>query len=301
MKKTIFLTLLSFMMTLSLQAQAQTNLVSNPGFASKLSSWTSSGASVSVTTLNAHSGTYAARIGSSTGTLKQTLTQKLSHGKKYRLTFYAKVSSSSTTANVTLRQRDAALATISSSVIGITSTSYTKFTNDFTYSDAADSFRILISKTGSTGYVYVDDFSLTELSSDPSVTVTTTDTWTKEFMTLINDHRVSIGLNALTHVDGLGLISSEHSQDMATGKVAFGHTGFTDRCSDGRTVIGGGNWCGENVAMGQKTPEAAFTAWMNSPGHRANIEQAKATHTGFGYAKDSSGKYYWTQLFLQKL
>lgn len=137
------------------------------------------------------------------------------------------------------------------------------------------------------------------VTPSPPVIPSPTLTWTEEFMDLINDHRRSIGLRALIHDDGLGEIATEHSKNMASGTTAFGHTGFSARCSAGKTVLGGGNWCGENVAMGQKTPKDAFNSWMNSPGHKANIEQGRATHTGFGYAKSSSGKYYWTQIFLE--
>jgi uncharacterized protein YkwD len=123
--------------------------------------------------------------------------------------------------------------------------------------------------------------------------------WTEDFMLLVNNHRAELGLRKLIHNDQVGLIAQMHSQNMAKGTVAFGHDGFSSRCSEARAELGGGNWCGENVAAGQKTPQAAFTSWMNSPGHRSNIESARATHTGFGYAKTSSGKLYWTQLFLQ--
>lgn len=142
------------------------------------------------------------------------------------------------------------------------------------------------------------------ITTTPPISTTpptaSSDAWTNEFMDLINNHRTSIGLRALILDDGLSEIVLKHSQDMANGTVAFGHTGFSSRCSAGYDVLGGGNWCGENVAMGQKTPEAAYTAWMNSPGHRANIESSKATHTGFAYAKSSSGTYYWTQIFIQR-
>lgn len=123
--------------------------------------------------------------------------------------------------------------------------------------------------------------------------------WTEQFMDLVNDHRRSIGLRAMIHDEDVQKIATQHSQNMANGTVAFGHTGFSSRCTAARAALGGGNWCGENVAAGQKTPQAAFTSWMNSPGHRANIESSRATHTGFGYAKNSSGKYYWTQLFIE--
>lgn len=123
---------------------------------------------------------------------------------------------------------------------------------------------------------------------------------TADFMDLINDHRNSIGLDSLEHVEGLQEIAEEHSENMAAKIVAFGHTGFSERCDSGRSVLGGGNLCAENVANGQKTVQAAFNSWMNSSGHRANIEQARVTHTGFGFAKSSSGVWYWTQIFLEK-
>lgn len=133
----------------------------------------------------------------------------------------------------------------------------------------------------------------------PEDTPPVSQTWTEEFMELVNNHRRNIGQRALIHNSDLGDIATKHSLDMANGTVAFGHTGFSSRCSEGRNALGGGNWCGENVAAGQRDPEAAFTSWMNSSGHRANIESTRATHTGLGYAKSSSGKYYWTQIFIQ--
>jgi uncharacterized YkwD family protein len=54
---------------------------------------------------------------------------------------------------------------------------------------------------------------------------------------------------------------------------------------------------GENIAMGQRTPQEVVTAWMNSPGHRANILNANFTHLGVGYV--ASGNY-WTQMFIGK-
>lgn len=137
-------------------------------------------------------------------------------------------------------------------------------------------------------------------TTTPSTPTNTTDAWTNEFMDLVNNHRSSIGLRALIIDEGLNDIVLKHSQNMANGTTAFGHSGFSSRCSAGYSVLGGGNWCAENVAKGQKTPQAAFTSWMNSSGHRANIESSKASYTGFAYAKSSSGTYYWTQIFIQR-
>lgn len=124
-------------------------------------------------------------------------------------------------------------------------------------------------------------------------------TFTEEFLELVNTHRISLGIKPLIHVEGLEDIAQTHSQNMASGSVAFGHDGFSERCSDGRIILSGGNLCGENVAKGQKTPKAAYQSWMNSSGHRANIEQSRYTHTGFGFAQDKSGTYYWTQIFFE--
>ena len=46
--------------------------------------------------------------------------------------------------------------------------------------------------------------------------------------------------------------------------------------------------------MGYATPEAVMNAWMNSPGHRANILNASYTQIGVGYVADGN---YWTQEF----
>lgn len=132
--------------------------------------------------------------------------------------------------------------------------------------------------------------------TNPSVTLT----YTEQFMELVNNHRATLGLNALILNDELSQIVQDHSDAMASGSVAFGHSGFSTRCTDSRSALGGGNLCAENVAMGQKTPQAAFTSWMNSSGHKANIEQSRATHTGFGFKKSSSGTFYWTQIFIER-
>ncbi|MGE3610859.1 MAG: CAP domain-containing protein [Bacteriovoracaceae bacterium] len=128
---------------------------------------------------------------------------------------------------------------------------------------------------------------------DPSVEIH------QQFMILINNHRESIGLKALIDDEGLNAIAEIHSQNMASGSVEFGHTGFSDRCREARIVLGGGNLCGENVAMGQRSAKAVFDSWMNSPGHRANIENSRYTHSGFGFEKNMDGRYYWTHLFLE--
>jgi uncharacterized protein YkwD len=56
---------------------------------------------------------------------------------------------------------------------------------------------------------------------------------------------------------------------------------------------------GENVAMGAVTPEQLVAMWMASPGHRANLLQAGATHLGVG-AVATAGRTYGVQVFLTR-
>jgi uncharacterized protein YkwD len=55
----------------------------------------------------------------------------------------------------------------------------------------------------------------------------------------------------------------------------------------------------ENIAYGQRTAQAVVTAWMNSPGHKANILSKATTHIGVGAAKKADGTLYWTQMFMK--
>lgn len=124
-------------------------------------------------------------------------------------------------------------------------------------------------------------------------------TVSSEYMDLVNTRRISLGLNPLILHEELSQIAQTHSQNMATGKVSFGHTGFTERCNQARDVMSGGNLCGEIVANGQSSPKEVYEAWMNSSGHRQKIEESRYMYTGLGYFKNSEGKMYWTQIFLE--
>lgn len=57
--------------------------------------------------------------------------------------------------------------------------------------------------------------------------------------------------------------------------------------------------CGENIAEGSievTTPEEVVQAWMDSPGHKANIIKPQHTRIGVAYAY-VDGTYYWVQMF----
>ena len=58
-----------------------------------------------------------------------------------------------------------------------------------------------------------------------------------------------------------------------------------------------GGALGENIAAGQQTPSDVMTAWLNSPGHRANIEDPSFRSTGVGVAVGGPYGIYWVQDF----
>lgn len=120
-----------------------------------------------------------------------------------------------------------------------------------------------------------------------------------EYLVLMNGRRHELGINALIYSREIELKAQEHSQNMANGSVAFGHTGSSARCSAIITALGPANLCGEIVAKGQDTSLEVFNAWMGSSGHRSKIENSRYTHTGVSVIKNDSGVSFWTQIFLE--
>ncbi|RMI30185.1 CAP domain-containing protein [Nocardia stercoris] len=78
----------------------------------------------------------------------------------------------------------------------------------------------------------------------------------------------------------------------------FSHTDPDGTDPGDRIAAAGYTWqaYGENIAQGQADANAVVTAWMNSPGHRANILNCGFTQIGIGIA-DGSGGPWWTQDF----
>jgi spore coat assembly protein SafA/uncharacterized protein, YkwD family len=117
---------------------------------------------------------------------------------------------------------------------------------------------------------------------------------------LVNQQRAKAGLQMLANNWQVERVARYKSADMAN-KGYFSHTSptygspFTMMQNFGISFSA----AGENIAMGQRTPEEVVNAWMNSPGHRANILSPTYTQIGVGFAKNSSGSAYWTQMFIK--
>ncbi|BCU08004.1 CAP domain-containing protein [Allochromatium tepidum] len=121
-----------------------------------------------------------------------------------------------------------------------------------------------------------------------------------ETATLTNNERRMNGLPPLAWNDRLLNSARGHSIDMATNDY-FSHTGLDGRSHADRMSDAGYNWnyASENIAAGQTSPAAVVDAWMNSPGHRANILDTIVCDLGVGYAYGAGSTYrhYWTQNF----
>ncbi|WP_107925190.1 CAP domain-containing protein [Lysinibacillus parviboronicapiens] len=143
-----------------------------------------------------------------------------------------------------------------------------------------------------------DNTTTAPSTTTPTTTTSDVNAFEQEVAKLTNAERTKAGLSALQTDTKLMAAAREKSQDMQS-KNYFSHTSPTfgspfDRMKAlGITYKG----AGENIAKGQRTPQEVVQAWMDSPGHRANILNAKFTHIGVGYVKSGN---YWTQQFIQK-
>lgn len=117
-----------------------------------------------------------------------------------------------------------------------------------------------------------------------------------EVIRLVNEIRVQNGLKALTANWELSRVARFKSQDMVDNRY-FAHTSPTYGTPFQMIKSFGLSFrtAGENIAYGQRTPQAVVNAWMNSSGHRANILNPSYTQIGVGYVANG---HYWTQMFI---
>lgn len=129
------------------------------------------------------------------------------------------------------------------------------------------------------------------------------DAWRDEIMALVNAERRANGLNALRRNLTLERQATQYACEM----IQFGFfahdnpvTGSTlsersDEFGYDFLVVG------ENLAAGQRTPQAAFNDWLDSPGHRQNILDPRFTELGVGIRTGGQYGIYWVQEFGQPL
>jgi uncharacterized protein YkwD len=120
-----------------------------------------------------------------------------------------------------------------------------------------------------------------------------------QVMSLVNQHRAGMGLGAL----GSSASTTASAVWKARNMAAYAYMAHNDQypppprsISERMSACGvTGGW-GENIAYGYRTPQDVMNGWLNSPGHRSNIENPSHRVIGVGAATGSNG-VYWAQVF----
>ena len=117
-----------------------------------------------------------------------------------------------------------------------------------------------------------------------------------EILDLVNSIRAEAGVSPLTLDTTLCQAATVRAIEMDNTGV-FSHTrpDGTDCWSVFKLYGITYRTCGENIAMGQRTPAQVVESWRNSPGHYANMVKAGFGKLGVGMS--NSNRIYWVQMF----
>jgi len=116
-----------------------------------------------------------------------------------------------------------------------------------------------------------------------------------EVIRLTNIERAKAGRSALIYNASLQRGAMMRAKEIS---IKFSHErpngeSFTTILNE----CGAGHISGENIAAGQKSPELAVKAWMNSQGHKLTMLDKENLYIGVGFYQDNDGRYYWVQNF----
>lgn len=117
----------------------------------------------------------------------------------------------------------------------------------------------------------------------------------ESFVDLMNAHRTSVGCPNLTWNPAVAEVAQAHSEDMIA-RDFFSHTNPDGTSPFDRLHDAGISYtaAAENIAAGYPTPDGVLQAWLESAGHRANIENCSLTEHGVGLLDT-----HWTHLFIR--
>ena len=116
----------------------------------------------------------------------------------------------------------------------------------------------------------------------------------KQVYEMVNQERAAAGLNTLVWDAQLTQDAMQRAAELA---VYYSHTRPDGtRCFSAVTNYSIGYAYGENIAVYQTDAANVMNAWMNSPGHKANILDTRYREIGVG-SFYHNGHYHWVQLF----
>jgi uncharacterized protein YkwD len=123
--------------------------------------------------------------------------------------------------------------------------------------------------------------------------------------TEVNRARQQQGVSALLRDAALDVAARSHARELAA-RNTLDHNSVNEarRTPGMRVTAAGVTWTSvaENLASmsgsGVRVPQQTAGMWLDSPGHRTNMLNARYTHTGVGAAVDGRGNWYVTQLYV---
>ena len=123
----------------------------------------------------------------------------------------------------------------------------------------------------------------------PSEEADTNAAYINRIVELVNEERAKVGLSPVTLDKKVQAAAQVRAKEIVT---SFSHTrpdgtSFSTALKEQNVSYRGS---GENIAWGQKSPEAVMNAWMNSSGHRANILNKNFKTIGVGYYRIAPAK-----------
>lgn len=119
-----------------------------------------------------------------------------------------------------------------------------------------------------------------------------------EVFKLVNEERRKLGKGELLYNIQLEKIADMHAQDMID-RDFFAHVNpdGVDVLTRVKTYNYDQRDVGENIALGQETPEEVMTSWMNSVPHRENLLKSNFIEMGVGIFPNERGDLAWVQVF----
>lgn len=118
-----------------------------------------------------------------------------------------------------------------------------------------------------------------------------------EILELINAHRITEGLAPLNNHDIIKAVAYTHTDYMVE-VDNVSHDNFYQR-KNSLIANASATKVSENVAYAFNSAESVVNAWLNSEGHKANIE---GDYTDFDISAEQNeeGKWYFTNIFIKK-
>ncbi|WP_037314768.1 CAP domain-containing protein [Salegentibacter sp. Hel_I_6] len=119
----------------------------------------------------------------------------------------------------------------------------------------------------------------------------------RDILALVNEHRKSLDLEALEPIAEISVEAESHNFYMLeVGEVS--HDNFGARYENLVKTVGA-KAVSENVGYGYRTADAVVKAWLNSAGHKKNIE-GNHSHFGVSVVDDENGRNYFTNIFIRR-